>query len=75
MTRKIGFPPLSKNRPSENVLERLPLHAEVPIEITGHGGGHYLRIPKPILEYFELRAGDIVRIRFVEVRRAMMEEE
>jgi hypothetical protein len=35
-------------------------------EVSGHGSGLYLRIPKEVVDYFMIVAGDRVKIKLIE---------
>jgi hypothetical protein len=60
-------------------IERIKIHvakisSEWPSQLTTRGSSYYLRVPKDFVGYYELTAGDWLKVRVTEVKRLITEE-
>ena len=53
----------------------LKISTEFPAQITARGSSFYLRLPKDIVDYYELQSGDWLKVKATEVKRIVSTSE
>jgi len=47
----------------------------IPMRVIKHGKSHYLLLPRELVEYYDIKPGDVVTAKLVELKRLITQED